>query len=78
MEEEGEEYVNWSILNIRDELTTALRQLPEGSASTPNVRSMRDACNAYLQATPGLRGTGRCGRISRRPCGDGDRPCTRT
>src|SRR4051794_29045486 len=56
MEDEGEEYVNQSILNIRDELTTALRQLPKGSASAPNVRSMRDACNAYLQATPGPQG----------------------
>jgi hypothetical protein len=56
IEHEGEEYVNQSILNIRDELTEALKRLPRGSASAPNVRSMRDACNAYLQATPGPRG----------------------
>jgi hypothetical protein len=53
IEGEGEEYVNQSILNIRDLLAQALKKLPEGAASIPNVRSMRDACNAYLQATPG-------------------------
>jgi hypothetical protein len=55
-EAEGEEYVNQSVLNIRKELSTALKRLPKGSASTANVRSMRDACNEYLQATPGPEG----------------------
>lgn len=55
-EEEGEEYVNQSILNIRGELSTALKRLPKGSESIPNVRSMRDACNAHLQTTPGPEG----------------------
>lgn len=55
-EDEGEEYVNLSILNIRNALSTALKQLPKGSASAPNVRSMRDACNAYLQAAPDPQG----------------------
>ena len=56
IEEEGEEYVNQSILNMKDELTSALKRLPDDSASRPNIRSMRDACNAYLQATPGPQG----------------------
>lgn len=56
IEGEGEEYVNSSILRIRDDLSEALRRLPKGSASTANVRSMRDACNRYLQATPGPNG----------------------
>jgi hypothetical protein len=56
MEGEGEEYVNHSILNIRNELTSALKRLPDRSASGPNIRSMRDACNKYLQATPGPEG----------------------
>jgi hypothetical protein len=53
IEMEGEEYVNQSILNIRDALTSTLKRLPVGSASEPNIRSMRDACNDYLQTTPG-------------------------
>lgn len=56
IEMEGEEYVNQSILNIRNELTSALKRLPDGSASATNIRSMRDACNDYLQATPGPKG----------------------
>lgn len=56
IEGEGEEYVNQSVLNIRTELTSALKRLPDGSASAPNIRSMRDACNEYLQATPGPKG----------------------
>jgi hypothetical protein len=56
MEAEGEEYVNQSILNIRDELSAALKRLPDGSASTANLRSMRMACNQYLGATPGPQG----------------------
>ena len=54
IEHEGEEYVNESILNIRKELTSV--RLPDGSASEPNIRSMQEACNAYLQATPGPQG----------------------
>src|SRR4051794_7457299 len=56
IEGEGEEYVNQSILNIRNELSAALKRLPEGSASAANIRSMRDACNEYLQSTPGPQG----------------------
>jgi hypothetical protein len=55
-EEEGEEYVNRSILRIRDQLSDALKRLPKGSECIPNVRSMRNACNAHLQATPGPEG----------------------
>lgn len=56
IEMEGEEYVNLSILNIRNELTSALKRLPNRSASATNIRSMRDACNDYLQAAPGPKG----------------------
>jgi hypothetical protein len=56
IEGEGEEYVNQSILNIRNELSSALKRLPEGCASAANIRSMRAACNTYLQATPGPQG----------------------
>lgn len=55
-EAEGEEYVNRSILRIRDQLSDALKRLPEGAESIPNVRSMRNACNAHLQATPAPQG----------------------
>lgn len=55
-EAEGEEYVNESILRIREQLSEALKRLPKGSESIPNVRSMREASNAYLQATPGPNG----------------------
>jgi hypothetical protein len=76
-EDEGEEYVNESILNIRDELTSALKRLPAGSASAPNIRSMRDACNEYLQATPGPEAIEGCARTSRRRYGAGGIRCTR-
>ena len=56
IEAEGEVYVNESILNVRNELTAALKRLPDGSASAPNIRGMRDACNEYLQATPAPEG----------------------
>jgi hypothetical protein len=52
LEAEGEQYANDSILSVRNQLTAALQQLPEGSASTPNIREMRRACNDYLQAVP--------------------------
>jgi hypothetical protein len=52
IEDEGEAYVNQSILKVRDELTSALKRLPRQASSTPSVRSMREACNSYLQAAP--------------------------
>jgi hypothetical protein len=42
-----------SVLAIRNELTAALKRLPEGSEATPSFKSMRAACREYLDSTRG-------------------------
>jgi hypothetical protein len=37
-----------SVLRIRDELTTALRDLAPDSGATHSVRALRDACRVFL------------------------------
>jgi hypothetical protein len=40
-----------SVLAIRNELTAALKRLPEDSEAVPSFKSMRAACRDYLDAT---------------------------
>jgi hypothetical protein len=47
-----------SVLAIRNELTSALKRLPEGSEAVPSFKSMRAACREYLDST-GRHGRGR-------------------
>jgi hypothetical protein len=42
-----------SILSIRNELTVALKRLPETSKAVPYFKSMRAACREYLDTTRG-------------------------
>ena len=48
---EIEYYVAESVLAIRNELTAALKRLPEGSEAVPSFKSMRAACREYLDST---------------------------
>lgn len=45
---EIEEYVEDSVLRIREELTKTLQALPEGSHAAGPVRAMRAACRKFL------------------------------
>jgi hypothetical protein len=45
--------VTESVLAIRNELTAALKRLPEGSEAVPSFKSMRAACRDYLDSTRG-------------------------
>lgn len=45
---ESPDYVNQLLMHIRDKLTAALQELPEGSPAADPVRAMRTACTEYL------------------------------
>lgn len=42
------QWVDESVLKIREELTEGLQQLGEGSSAAPSLRAMRAACRQYL------------------------------
>jgi hypothetical protein len=44
----NEEWVNKSILSIRERLSEALKQLADGSPAFRLIAQLRDACNSYL------------------------------
>lgn len=48
---EIEAQVNASVLEIRQQLTNAIQQLPDGSNAIPHLRAMRSACREYLNST---------------------------
>lgn len=48
---EIEEQVSESVLQIRSELTNAIRRLPDESKATASFRAMRAACRQYLDDT---------------------------
>lgn len=50
---EIEHEVAESVLAIRNELTAALKRLPESSEAVPSFKSMRAACREYLDSTHG-------------------------
>jgi hypothetical protein len=52
LDSEYEAFVNDSIIEVREFLTTALKTMPEGSHSYASVSAMRGACNEYLDAAP--------------------------
>jgi hypothetical protein len=45
---EEPDYVNQSLMNIRERLTAVLQELPEGSPAADPIRAMRTACTEYL------------------------------
>jgi signal transduction histidine kinase len=48
---EIEDQVTQSILQIRSELTNAIRRLPDKSKATESLRAMRAACRQYIDDT---------------------------
>jgi hypothetical protein len=52
IEYEHEEYLNASIIQIRDRIGEAVAELRRGSEAEVRLAVLRNACNEYLDATP--------------------------